>query len=503
MSRPARILERLSTGSAPLDAILGGGIPAGSVTVVAGEPGSGKTVFTLQTLFHHARQGKKCLYFTTLSEPSLKIIRYMQLFTFFDARLLDERVGLVDFGSVLRRVGAEKALLQMIERVESEGPDVVAIDSFKAIHDLLPDNGQSRTFVYDLAVSMAAWGTTTLLVGEYTLEDIRIAPEFAIADGIVHLTNERQELTAARQFEVFKLRGANYVTGRHFFDIGADGLMFYPRVRGPELIGERLVDLTDRVATGVPGLDALLLGGLPRASATMVEGGTGTGKTLIGLHFLVEGARRGEPGILFTLEETPAQIRAVAKSFGWDLAALEAQGLLHISYTSPVELVTDRFLDDVLRQIAKVGARRAVLDSLTSMSLGVTSQRRFRELVYALTKHFQATRVTPMMTVEVAELLGTAQLTGRGVSSIADNLIVLRYIEVEAHLERAVFVLKARGTAHTTELCRFVIGERGARVGERFQDLRGVLTGIPRSARSRAGGRGAARRSSVEKRRGG
>lgn len=153
----------------------------------------------------------------------------------------------------------------------------------------------------------------------------------------------------------------------------------------------------------------------------------------------------GEPGILFTLEETPAQIRAVARSFGWDLAPLEAQGHLLISYTSPVELVTDRFLDEVLRQIAKVGARRAVLDSLTSMSLGVASQRRFRELVYALTKHFQATGVTPLMTVEVAELLGTAQLTGRGVSSIADNLIVLRYVEVEAHLERAVFVLKARG----------------------------------------------------------
>jgi circadian clock protein KaiC len=502
MTRRVSLLERLSTGSAALDAILGGGIPAGSVTVIAGEPGSGKTVFTLQTLFHHARQGKKCLYFTTLSEPSLKVIRYMQLFSFFDARLVDERVVLVDLGSVLRH-GAEKALLEMIQRVESEGPDVVAIDSFKAIHELLPDGDRVRTFVYDLAVGMAGWGATTLLVGEYTLEDIRIVPEFAIADGIVRLTNERQELTAARQFEVLKLRGANYVTGQHFFDIGDDGLVFYPRVRGPEMAGELPVDLTDRVATGVPGLDALLLGGLPRASATMVEGGTGTGKTLIGLHFLLEGARRGEPGILFTLEETPAQIRAVARSFGWDLAPLEAQGQLLISYTSPVELVTDRFLDEVLRQIAKVGARRAVLDSLTSMSLGVVSQRRFRELVYALTKHFRATGVTALLTVEVAELLGTTQLTGRGVSSIADNLIVLRYVEVEAHLERAVFVLKARGIGHTTELCRFVIGDSGARVGERFQDLRGVLTGIPQSARAGAAGRGASRRSPGEKGRGG
>src|SRR5512134_382757 len=108
MTEDASTLERLSTGSAALDAILGGGIPARSVTVVAGEPGSGKTVLTLQTLFYHARQGKKCLYFTTLSEPSLKIIRYMQLFSFFDARLLEDRIVFVDLGSVLRSGGVEK-----------------------------------------------------------------------------------------------------------------------------------------------------------------------------------------------------------------------------------------------------------------------------------------------------------------------------------------------------------------------------------------------------------
>jgi circadian clock protein KaiC len=495
----ASTLERLSTGSAALDAILGGGIPARSVTVVAGEPGSGKTIFTLQALFHQARQGKKCLYFTTLSEPALKLIRYMQLFSFFDARLIDERFVFVDLGTALRGSGPGTALGQMLERVESEGPDLVAVDSFKAIHDLLPSDGESRMFVYDLAVGMAAWGATTLLVGEYTTEDIGVAPEFAVADGIVRLTNERQELTTARQFEILKMRGADYVTGRHFFEIGADGLAFYPRVRGPEMTSEPPVDLADRVTTGIAGLDVLLLGGLPRSSATMVEGGTGTGKTLVGLHFLVEGARLGEPGILFTLEETPAQIREIGKAFGWDLARLEAQGLLLINYTSPVELVTDRFLDDALRQLTRVGARRAVLDSLTGMSLGVASQRRFRELVYALTQHFRAAGVTPLMTMEVPELLGNAQLTGHGVSSIVDNLIGLRYVEVDGHLERAVFVLKARGTGHSSELRRFLIDDRGAHVGARFEDLRGVLTGIPQPARN--GGRPVSRRPSKKRNR--
>jgi circadian clock protein KaiC len=472
-------LERLESGCGPLDTILGGGLPAQSVTVVAGEPGSGKTVFTLQTLFHHARQGKKCLYFSTLSEPGLKTIRYVQAFGFFDAGLIEDRLVFVDLGSALRTGGTEKALQALIERVEREGADLVAVDSFKAIHDLLPDSSGGRMFVYDLAVAMAAWGATTLLVGEYAAGEIGTAPEFAIADGILQFTNERQELTAARQFEVLKLRGANYITGRHFFEIGAEGLTFYPRVRGPAIADDPFVDLTDRVTTGVPGLDALLLGGLPRASTTIIKGGTGAGKTLAGMHFLLEGVRRGEPGILFTLEETPAQIRAVAQSFGWNIAALEAEGRLVIHYTSPVELLTDRFLDEALRLIAKVGARRVVLDSLTSMALSVVSQRRFRELVYALIKHVRAAGVTLVMMMEVAELLGTTQLTGHGVSSIADNVIVLRYVEVQAHLERALLVLKARGVGHSTELRRFVIDDHGVHVGTGFQALRGVLTGIP------------------------
>jgi circadian clock protein KaiC len=172
----AAVLERLSTGSGPLDTILDGGLPARSVTVVAGEPGSGKTVLTLQAFFHHARRGKKCLYFSTLSEPALKTIRYVQAFSFFDASLIDDRLVFVDLGSALRNGGPEKALQPLLDRVESEGADFVAIDSFKSIHDLLPDSGGSRLFVYDLAVGMAAWGATTLLVGEYTAEEIGTAP---------------------------------------------------------------------------------------------------------------------------------------------------------------------------------------------------------------------------------------------------------------------------------------------------------------------------------------
>jgi len=480
-------LELLGTGSPALDRILGGGLPARSITLIAGEPGAGKTIFALQMLFHQARQGRKSLFFTTLAEPAVKLIRYMQLFSFFDPALIEGYIDFVDLGTALRAEGPDAALARVAACVERDGPDLVVVDSFKVIYDLAADPAHARTFTYDLAVHLAGWGATALLVGEYGTLDVARHPELGIADGIVLLANTRQELTAVRELEVRKLRGADYVTGRHFFEIGADGLRFYPRVRAPESSADEHLALGDVAKTGIADLDEMLRGGLPSLSSTIVEGGTGTGKTLIGLRFLVEGARRGEPGLLLTLEETSAQLRWIAGAFGWDLADLEARGLLVIRHTSPVELQADRFLDLARHEIEAAGARRVVLDSLSALSLGVASPRRYRELVYALTRHIRTLGVTLLMTVEVAEMLGSAQLTGRGISSIADNTILLRYVEMETRLVRVISVLKARGVNHANELYQFTIETGGPQVGPPFKELRGVLTGVPSPTRQESG----------------
>jgi circadian clock protein KaiC len=472
-------LPRLTTGSAALDRILGGGIHVRSANVIGGEPGAGKTMFALQMLFHLARQGKKSLYFTTLSEPAMKLVSYMQQFSFFDEAVVGREIILADLGSALRKEGAEAALREITSRVELEEPAVVVIDSFKAIRDLLGEGPMVRTFVYDLAVHMASWGAACLFVGEYTEEEIATLSEFAIADGIIRFTNRHHELTAVREVEVLKLRGSAYLSGRHFFEIGEEGLEFFPRVRGPENGAHAPIEPIERAPTGVAGLDAMLGGGLPRASATVVQGGTGTGKTLLGLHFLLEGARRDEPGIHFTLEETSDQLRGLVQTFGWDLAELERRGLLTLKYVSPIELSTDSFLDRARRLAEGLGARRAVFDSLTSLAVGIPSERRFKELVYAMTKHFRALGVTLNMNMEIAELLGSGQLSGHEISFAADNLIQLRYVELDGSLVRGISVLKARGVRHESTVRRMTIGANGIEVGSRFEGLHGVLTGLP------------------------
>jgi circadian clock protein KaiC len=479
------VLERLTTGSAAFDRILEGGIPVRSVNVIAGAPGAGKTLFSLQMLFALARQGKKALYLTTLSEPSLKLVQYMQQFSFFDATLIDRGIVFADLGAAIRK-GPEATLDEISTRVEREEPAILVIDSFKAIRDMLGNAAATRSFVYDLAVHTAAWGATSLLVGEYTDAEAASHSEFAIADGIIRFTNSRRELTAIREVEVLKLRGADYVTGGHFYEIGPDGLSFFPRVRGPDGVAAdpaegaiRPVSARERASTGVAGLDAMLGGGLPRSSTTILQGGTGTGKTLLGLQFLLEGARKGEPGIHFMLEETPDQLRGFAQSLGWDLQAFEERGLIRLSYVSPVELSTDRFLDQARREVEQVGARRAVLDSLTSLAIGVPSERRFKELVYAISKHLHARGVTLNMNMEVADLLGSAQLSGHGVSFAADNMIQLKFVEIDGRLERGLSVLKARGVRHATDVRRLSVESDGVRVGTVFEGLRGVLTGLP------------------------
>jgi circadian clock protein KaiC len=470
-------LELLVTGSVALDGILGGGIPVRSVNVIAGLPGTGKTLCAIQMLFHFAREGRKSLYFTTISEPAVKLLRYIQCFAFFDELLLDEFIRFVDISATLTTMGAEVAMKEIIERTEQEDPAVVVIDSFKAVGDLVSDRVSHRRLVYDLAVQMATWGATTFLVGEYGEGELMSWPEFAIADGILALVNREVELTAVRELSVLKLRGANYLTGRHFLEITPAGVKFFPRVHAPPAANNPSGP-NQRVTVGVPGLDAVLDGGLLQGSSTVVQGATGTGKTLFGLHYLLEGVRRGEPGVLFTLEETPAQLHHIASAIGLDLSQAEAADKLRINHSSPVELLTDRYLSEVRLLIKEIGARRVVIDSLTTLALGVPSERRFKELVYSIMAHMRTAGVTLLATMEIPELLGSSSTSGYGISFAADNIVQLRYCENEDRLDRALIVIKTRGSKHATELYQIRLDNDGMRLGEALKGQGNKLSDV-------------------------
>jgi circadian clock protein KaiC len=471
-------LKMVPTGVPNLDTVLGNGIPLYSVNIIAGSSGSGKTILTQQILYHNCRENVRGVLFTTLSEPAFKIIRYQQQFSYFDLGRLNENIFYVDLGQVLREQGLDEALKVIHHQIEDKNAGFIAIDSFKAIHDLAVTRPDARRFGYDLAVGLAASTCTSFLVGEYTEAEILSEPIFAVADGIFYLTNPKQGMQNVRRLNISKMRGVNYFTGDHPFAISTQGITVYPRIKTPPS-PPKITMGTDLVSTGVEGLDNMLHGGLPRGTATLVAGGAGTGKTLISLHFIIQGAKQGEPGLYVTFQETPDHLKAVGRNFGWDLDDYIESGLIKVLYTSPVEMGVDEHTHSIEQAIDEIGARRVVIDSLMDIEIATPNKVRFKDYVYSLVNEFRSQGITSILTNEIPELFGPLQLSAQGISFISDNVILLRYVEIGSVLRRGISVLKMRGRDHDKAVREFQITAEGLHILGAFGDWSSILSGHP------------------------
>jgi len=224
-------IPRIATGVPNLDAIFNGGLPKGSVTVVAGSPGSGKTILTQQICFHNAAAKNRVLIFSTLSEPTAKSLLYLKQFSFFDPKKLEGSVQFVDLGVMLRTKGLEAASALIMEHVKKIKPSMVVIDSFKVFDDLAKSKEELRKFGYEIAVNLMAWETTALLLGEYGAADIAGNPLFSIVDGLVVMSQRESLGENQRFFKIVKMRGTNHSRDEHPFLITGSGLeMFAPRL---------------------------------------------------------------------------------------------------------------------------------------------------------------------------------------------------------------------------------------------------------------------------------
>ncbi|MGZ3697886.1 MAG: RAD55 family ATPase, partial [Bdellovibrionota bacterium] len=208
--------ERVMTGIKNLDAILGGGIPRGSLTVLAGTPGAGKTILSQQIVFKNATPERPVLIFQTLSEPTAKTLRYLRQFSFFDQKLLDEgAVHFVDLGGIMRAEGLETSVTQLMEHLKRVKPAFVIIDSFKVFEDLSRSDEELRKFSYGVAINLMAWETTSFLLGEFNQADIETNPLFSIADGIIRLTIREESSEQQRFIQVVKMRGTDHSRDQH------------------------------------------------------------------------------------------------------------------------------------------------------------------------------------------------------------------------------------------------------------------------------------------------
>jgi circadian clock protein KaiC len=451
-------LARIRTGNTELDGILGGGFPEHSINMIMGEPGTGKTIFAERLMFANAAiGGRPIVFLATMSEPLDKVVRYLQQFEFFDPAMVPETVVYDSIGAELAEQGLG-ALVPKLERIIRElSPKIVVIDSFKAIHDLASSVTEMRQLVHAVAGLLSAYETTAFLIGEYGDEQVPLLPEFAVADGILSLSRSKTSTHDERSLRVLKLRGSDYAEGMHAFRITGSGLEVYPRLVSPKEPPPYL-SLTDRVSTGISGLDAMLGGGLPRGRSTFLVGSTGSGKTTLGLQFALEGLRRGEPSIFVHFEENPTQLDAQIHSLGGDPDDARRRGL-HVLYASPVELRIDSIVTEIFRTIEERKVKRVVIDAVGELLLASNDPRRAHGYLYALAQHFAVRGVTGILTQEAKH----PEIESR-LSAIADAIIVLDIDHEATRARRSLRIVKARGIAHDLRDADLEISADGVRV---------------------------------------
>jgi circadian clock protein KaiC len=453
--------DRMSSGNPEADHILGGGFPKDSINIIMGHPGSGKTIFAEQLIFANAGDDRPILYFTTLSEPLPKVVRYLQGFRFFDEDKLGTQVIYEDIGPTLAKEGSS-ALISLLQAAIREGsPKIIVIDSFKAVHDLVPTVADRRRMVYEMTALLTAYGTTAFLLGEYNEEDILRYPEFAVADGIVEMSRRRLGNRDERYFRVYKLRGSRYLEGAHAFRITDSGLDIFPRLVSPRM-PEGYEPASERVSTGIAGLDDMLDGGVWRGTTTLVGGPSGAGKTTIALQFALEGARRGEPTLYMNFQENPSQLMRTIRNLGVDLEEAQARGL-DLVYASPVELQIDSIIVDMFRRIQQRRVRRVVIDALGDLASAATDPQRLHDYLYALVQHFAVSGITSVLNFETTGNSIAGNGVQNAVSYLSDNVLLLT-VEGEERTRRALRILKTRGSAHDARVREVEIRATGLQV---------------------------------------
>ena len=442
--------------------------------ILAGAPGTGKTILAQQICFANATPEHKALYYTTLSEPHSKLVRHLRPFDFFTPAALGRSVDFIHLGELVQEAGTE-GLEPMVSEVVRKSfetkPAVVVIDSAKALRDFVSDH-ELRTALYGLASRVAHTDALLLLVGEYTPGEIEGGVEFSLADGIVQLAYEPHEPVDRRWLRVVKLRGGDHLVGKHSFRIRHAGFEVFPRLE--TLAPNGTVEVTGRVASGIPRLDELMGGGMSAGQATVVLGPSGAGKTILGLRYTAEGLEAGERCLYVSFQETSDQLIKKAASFGWNIEDAWKSGQLIIHYVPVGELDLDTIAAAVRRELTKGAVRRVVVDSLAELVFAAREADRFPAYSRSLVGWIRAAGASVLITSETTTLGPMTEPIG-GLSFLFHNVIMLRYLEIGSELRRALNIIKMRTSNHDKGVFEYVIDQHGLTIKDRLEGVTGVL----------------------------
>jgi circadian clock protein KaiC len=457
----------IKTGIKGLDELLLGGIPRGNLILVEGAAGTGKTTLGVEFVYHGITEFNERGMIVLFEVSPDKLVRDAASFG-WDLREL-ERQGRLKIVFTTRQVFAQEiqqADSLLLTEAALMGARRILVDGLR--WPPFDTGGRAEAF-HVLAEGLQREGLTALLTVDPPEAPLRspVQPEEFIADTILALGVDRIQRAVQRSIEIVKSRGHDFRMGVHSFSIvDRKGIEVYRRVQMPRGVDREhaaAFDPTSRVTTGTPGLDELVNGGYFVGSTTLVVGISGVGKSVMGLQYLAEGVRRGERGVMITLDEPPAQVLRNAASIGIDLQAGIDRGLVQLWFEPPQEIEIDRHFAQIEELVRTFQPRRAVIDSLSTYGSNMGAVGRiFRDFFHAVVVLMKEYQVTSIYNHENPELLGMSSMMGDfSVSSLVDNILLMNWVELGDTFRLGLTVAKQRANPsdRTTHECEVINGE--------------------------------------------
>lgn len=478
-------LPKTPTGIAGLDEITGGGLPQGRPTLICGEAGSGKTLFSLEFIVRGALEFDEPGVFIAFEEKAEELTTNVASLGFDLEQLQAEKKVKLDYIRIDRTEIEETGeydldglFIRLGYAIDSIGAKRVVLDTVENLFSGLSNQSILRAELRRLFQWLKDKGVTAIITGEKGDGPLtRQGLEEYVSDCVILLDHRVINQISTRRLRIIKYRGSVHGTNEYPFLIDEEGISVLP-VTSLKL--NKKVS-AERVPSGILQLDEMMGGkGFFRGSSILISGTAGTGKTSIAASFANETCNQGEKCIYFAFEESPGQVIRNMLSIGMDLQKHVNNGLLHFFASRPTLNGLEMHLVAIHKQIKKVKPKVIVLDPITNL-VTVGSVSEVKSMLIRLIDFLQDEQITVMFTALTLNTIVNEQ-TDEGVSSLVDAWIKVRDIEFNGERNHELYIMKSRGMKHSNQVREFVISNKGLGLIDVYLGPDGVLTGSAREA---------------------